>query len=180
MQKKKSYMTIMTGILNKEIHVNDIGSPYLHKRHKVTIAQFEKTKIGRAVVLDQHMIDTLFLENHLDAQQHNVCDKYLGLISKSGCFVQTPQLDKILFTGKKSSASESRSCILIGVQRKIKEEVGIQKERVFWKLMISNSKKINALEVMIVQECANALLNYWYVSQQSPVSLFQQALSNHS
>jgi hypothetical protein len=69
---------------------------------------------------------------------------------------------------------------LIGVQRKIKEEVGIQKERVFWKLMISNSKKINALEVMIVQECANALLNYWYVSQQSPVSLFQQALSNHS
>jgi hypothetical protein len=36
------------------------------------------------------MIDTLFLENQLDAQQHNVCDKYLGLISKSGCFCPDP------------------------------------------------------------------------------------------
>lgn len=180
MQKKKSYMTIMTGILNKEIHVNDIGSPYLHKRHKVTIAQFEKTKIGRAVVLDQHMIDTLFLENQLDAQQHNVCDKYLGLISKSGCFVSSPALDKIYLTSQGNYGHEPRGVILIGVQRTIKEEVGTKKEQMFWKLMVNNPKEVNALEIMVVQECANALLNYWYVSQQSPVSLFQQALSNHS
>ena len=180
MQKKKSYMTIMTGILNKEIHVNDIGSPYLHKQHKVTIAQLEKSKVGRAIVLDQHLIDVLFLNDDLDTQQHNVCDKYLGLLSKSGCFVQTPALDKILFTGKKSSASEPRAVILIKVQKQITQEVGRKKEQLFWRLMVNNPKKINALEVMVIQECANALQNYWYVSQQSPVSLFQQALSNHS
>ena len=180
MQKKKSYMTIMTGILNKEIHVNDIGSPYLHKQHKVTIAQLEKSKVGRAIVLDQHLIDVLFLNDDLDTQQHNVCDKYLGLLSKSGCFVQTPALDKILFTGHQNSASESRAVILIKVQRKITEEVGRKKEQLFWGLMVNNPKKINALEVMVIQECADALQNYWYVSQQNPVSLFQQSLVNQS
>jgi len=180
MQKKKSYMTIMTGNSKEDIHVNDIGSAYLHKRHKVQVKQFAKSKVGRAIVLDQHLIDVLFLNNDLDTQQHNVCDKYLGLLSKSGCFVQTPALDKILFTGHQNSASESRSVILIKVQRKITEEVGRKKEQLFWGLMVNNPKKINALEVMVIQECADALQNYWYVSQQNPVSLFQQSLVNQS
>ena len=180
MQKKKSYMMTTIGSSEEEIHVNDIGSPYLHKRHQVTIKQLSKTKVGRAIVLDQHLIDVLFLNDDLDTQQHNVCDKYLGLLSKSGCFVQTPAMDKILFTGHQNSASESRSVILIKVQRKITEEVGRKKEQLFWKLMVNNPNKINALEVMVIQECADALQNYWYVSQQNPVSLFQQSLVNQS
>lgn len=180
MQKKKSYMTIMTGSSEEEIHVNDIGSPYLHKRHKVQVKQFAKAKVGRAIVLDQHFIDTLFLNDDLDVQQHNVCDKYLGLLSKSGCFVQTPALDKILFTGSGNSGNQTKSCILIGVQRKIAEEVSIKKEQVFWKLMVNNPRKLNALNIEIVQQCADAMLNYWYVSQQNPVSLFRQSLTNQS
>ena len=89
-------------------------------------------------------------------------------------------MDKILFTGHQNSASESRSVILIKVQRKITEEVGRKKEQLFWKLMVNNPNKINALEVMVIQECADALQNYWYVSQQNPVSLFQQSLVNQS
>jgi len=50
----------------------------------------------------------------------------------------------------------------------------------FWKLMVNNPKEVNALEIMVVQECANALQNYWYISQQNPVSLFQQSLVNQS
>lgn len=180
MQKKKSYMTITTGALNEEVHVNDIGSPYLHQRHQVEIKEFTKLKIGRAIVLDQHIIDVLFLNKHFDTQQHNVCDKYLGLISKSGCFVQTPALDKILFTGKNGLTSEHRSCILIKVQRTIKQGVGIQKEKAFWKLMVNNPKKINALDISVMKECADALKNYWYISQKNPVSLFQQSLVNQS
>ena len=180
MQKKKSYMTIMTGNSEEEIYVNDIGSPYLHKRHKVQVKQFAKAKVGRAIVLDQHLIDVLFLNNDLDTQQHNVCDKYLGLISKSGSFVQSPALDKIYLTSQGNYGHEPRGVILIGVQRTIKEEVGTKKEQMFWKLMVNNPKKVNALEIMVVQECANALQNYWYISQQNPVSLFQQSLVNQS
>ena len=180
MQKKKSYKMTTIGSSEEEIHVNDIGSPYLHKRHQVTIKEFSKTKVGRAIVLDQHLIDVLFLNDDIDTQQHHVCDKYLGLISKSGCFVSSPALDKILFTGHQNSASESRSVILIKVQRKITEEVGRKKEQLFWKLMVNNPNKVNALEIMVIQECADALQNYWYVSQQNPVSLFQQSLVNQS
>jgi len=86
------------GSSKEEIHVNDIGSAYLHKQHKVAIKQFSKTKVGRAIVLDQHLIDVLFLNDDLDTQQHHVCYKYLGLLSKSGSFVQTPALDKIYLT----------------------------------------------------------------------------------
>jgi len=58
--------------------------------------------------------------------------------------------------------------------------VGAKKEQMFWKLMVNNPKEVNALEIMVVQECANALQNYWYISQQNPVSLFQQSLVNQS
>jgi len=44
--------------------------------------------------------------------------------------------------------------------------------------MVDNPNKISILELEIIKECADALLNYWYVSQENPVSLFQQALIN--
>ena len=71
-----------------------------------------------------------------------------------------------------------KSCILLGVQRNIIDICGNAKERVFWRLMVDNPNKISILELEIVRECADALLNYWYVSSESPVSLFQQALIN--
>ena len=180
MQKQKKYKTTTTGVSKEEIHVNDVGSPYLHKHHEVVVRVFNNTKVGRAIVLDQHLIDVLFNEEQLDSRQHNVCDKYLGMISKSGTFPAAPQLSERIFTGNKNSQPLPKSCILIGVQRNIKEICGSAKERIFWKLMVDNPNKISILEVEVIRECANALLGYWYVSQENPVSLFQQALINPS
>ena len=178
MQKQKKYKTTTIGISKQEVHVNDVGSPHLHKHHEVVIRVFNNTKVGRAIVLDQHLIDVLFNEDQLDSRQHSVCDKYLGMISKSGTFPPAPQLSERIFTGNKNSQPLPKSCILIGVQRNIKEICGSAKERIFWKLMVDNPNKISILELEIIRECANALLNYWYVSQENPVSLFQQALLN--
>ena len=175
MRQKKLKITT-TGHSNEEVHVNDVGSPYLHKHHKVAIKVFNKSNVGRAIVLDQHLIDVLFLDDLIDARQHSVCNKYLGMISKSGCHVSPPDLRQILSTSKYYLAPLPRSCILIGVQRTITDICGGTKEKMFWKLMTGNPKKITKLDVKIVQECSEALLNYWYVSQESPVSLFQQAL----
>ncbi len=178
MQKQKKYKTTTIGVSKEEIHVNDVGSPYLHKHHEVVVRVFNNTKVGRAIVLDQHLIDVLFNEEQLDSRQHNVCDKYLGMISKSGTFPAAPHLSERIFTGNKNSQPLPKSCILIGVQRNIKEICGSAKERIFWKLMVDNPNKISVLEVEVIRECANALLGYWYVSQENPVSLFQQALIN--
>tara|TARA_R100001377_G_scaffold84998_2_gene69906 strand:+ start:1772 stop:2290 length:519 start_codon:yes stop_codon:yes gene_type:complete len=169
-----------TGHSEEKVHVNDIGSPYLHKHHKVAIKVFTKSNVGRAIVLDQHIIDVLFLEDSIDARQHNVCNKYLGMISKSGCHVSPPDLTQILSTSKYYLAPLPRSCILIGVQRTITNIVGGQKEKVFWRLMTTNPKKIGESDINVVKECSDALLNYWYISQESPASLFQQALINQS
>ena len=54
---------------------NDIGSPGLHKHHTIEIT--EKENVGRALVLDQHIIDVLFTQKKLDARQHRACNKYL-------------------------------------------------------------------------------------------------------
>ncbi len=178
MQKQKKYKTITIGSSDTPIHVNDVGSPHLHKHHEVVVRVFNNTKVGRAIVLDQHLIDVLFNEEQLDSRQHNVCDKYLGMISKSGTFPAAPQLSERIFTGNKNSQPLPKSCILIGVQRNIKEICGSAKERIFWKLMVDNPNKISILELEVIRECANALLGYWYVSQENPVSLFQQALIN--
>jgi len=180
MQKQKKYKTITIGSSDTPIHVNDVGSPHLHKHHEVVVRVFNNTKVGRAIVLDQHLIDVLFNEEQLDSRQHNVCDKYLGMISKSGTFPAAPPLTERIFTGNKNSQPLPKSCILIGVQRNIKEICGSAKERIFWKLMVDNPNKISILEVEVIRECANALLGYWYVSQENPVSLFQQALINPS
>jgi hypothetical protein len=178
MRKKKKSKTHMTGSSNEEVHVNDVGSPYLHKQHEVVVRVFNNTKVGRAIVLDQHLIDVLFYEDYLNSRQHNVCDKYLGMISKSGCFAPAPEMGERIFTGNRNSQPLPRACLLIGVQRTIKKLCGSNKEREFWKLMTSNPDRVSESQIKTTQACANALLSYWYVSQESPVSLFQQALIN--
>ena len=181
MQKHNKSKTTTIGSSKEEIHVNDVGSPYLHKHHEVVIRVFNNTKVGRAIVLDQHLIDVLFHKDLLDTRQHNVCDKYLGIISKSGCFAQSSSAvsEKIFTTGSRKTGTIPQACILLGVQRSIKNICGNKKEGIFWKLMTENPNRINHLELSVIKECADALQTYWYVSQESPVSLFQQALSSH-
>jgi hypothetical protein len=180
MQKKKKSKITTIGNSKGEIHVNDVGSPYLHKHHEVVVRVFNNTKVGRAIVLDQHLIDVLFHEDYLDTRQHNVCDKYLGIISKSGSFVSAQELGEKIFTGNGKLQPLPRACILIGVQRLIKEKCGKKKEGEFWQLMTDNPDRVSQSQIKTTQECADALLNYWYVSQTSPVSLFQQALLSPS
>ena len=179
MQKHKKSKTITIGNSDTPIHVNDVGSPHLHKHHEVVIRVFNNTKVGRAIVLDQHLIDVLFHHDQLDTRQHNVCDKYLGIVSKSGCYASSQAVgERIFTTSSRNNQPLPKSCILLGVQRNIIDICGNAKERVFWRLMVDNPNKISILELEIVRECADALLNYWYVSSESPVSLFQQALIN--
>ena len=176
-RRENKLKTTSTGS-SKNITVNDIGNPYLHKRNKVGITRIEKSKYGRAIVYDQHTIDSLFLKDQLTIQQHNACDKYLGMIHASGTFVSSSagRLDQI-FTDQYSHPLP-RCVILIKVQKVLKREAGLHGEKVFWKIMVDSPKTINDLQLELVKECSDVLLNYWYVSMDSPVSLFQQAIAN--
>ena len=175
MKKQKKLKTTSIGI--SKVHVNDVGNPYLHERHKIGIAKYEKGNMGRAIVFDQHFIDVLFKDGDLSARQHSACDKYLGVIVKA-MHMSRPQMDERLSTGKYYISPVPRSCILINVQRHLRNECGKEKEARFWILMCDSPKKPNTGDVELVQSCADALLNFYYVNADSPASLFQQALLN--
>ena len=44
--------------------------------------------------------------------------------------------------------------------------------------MTTNNKKPNDVDLLVVQKCSEALLNYWATDLNSPVTLFQQAIAN--
>lgn len=179
MQKLKQLQITLIGS-SKSLKVNDIGSPYLHLRNSVTITKIGKSNVGRAVVCDQHIIDKSFLEKKLTAEQHNVCNKYLELIVKSGTFGKSTSsgFDDRIFTSHSSSTPPPKSIVLAKAQRKLVKECGYRKEKMFWRIMVDNPKEINESKELVMQDCSNALLTFWYISQKNPVSLFQQSLSN--
>ena len=180
-KQKKSSMTILTGqSTDEEIHINDVGNVFLHKRHHVQLTKIDNSKIGRAMVYDQHLIDKLYYNKFLDASQHRVCDRYLGVISKSGAHPSGSSCWKEYLPSNSSSLKPvPRACILIKVQRTIKRECGGKKENKFWNLMTRNPATISTKGLSIVIDCSNALFNHYW-NDHEPVSYFQEALTARS
>lgn len=180
MRNKQKKKTTSIGNFDGVTYINDIGNPYLHKRQDIHIRNVDDSKIGRAIVFDQHIIDVLYTTEQLDEKQHNVCNKYLSIISQSGAFAKAPSSMERIFDQSQVSPDGTKACILSQAQRVIVRECGNEAEKVFWKVMTANPRKINKSQLDSVIACANALLECWYVNQQSPISLFQKAFVDHS
>tara|TARA_R100001530_G_scaffold18009_1_gene15435 strand:- start:26 stop:538 length:513 start_codon:yes stop_codon:yes gene_type:complete len=168
----------MANGISENLIVNDIGNAQLHNKHKVQLTQIDNTKLARALVTDQHIIDKLFSIKKLDARQHKACDKYLFVINQSGAFATGSSCwGDYISSGNNQSKTIPRAVILIKVQRTIKKNVGTEKEKKFWKIMVENPESITKKCLSTVIECSEALINhYWY--DQEPLSFFQQVLSD--
>ena len=68
--------------------------------------------------------------------------------------------------------------MLVGVHRRRKEEGGRTKESRCWSLMVNSPTNIYLDDIDAVSDCGDVLMGYWFSGQESPVSLFQEALSN--
>ena len=177
-KKKKKQMTTSTGKYKKKLHFNELGNTYLHKQKKIGVAQIGRSNLGRAIVYNQHIIDQLFLDKKISEFEHNACDKYLGLIHTSGTFGITDSSPREKIFTSHSFFQPPKSLILIKVQRVLRKSCGVENERMFWHIMTSEPKKLSKIEVLVLKKCSHALLNYWYIDTNSPVSLFQQAIAN--
>ncbi len=168
---------ILTGI-SESLIINDIGNVQLHKRHRVQLTQIDDTKIGRAIVTDQHLIDKLFIIKKLTAQQHLACNKYLLVINNSGAYAKGSSVwSDYVSSGNNQSKPIPKACILLKVQRRLKKEVGRDKEKVFWKIMVNNPMTITKDYLEIIIACSESLIShYWY--DREPLSFFQQVLSD--
>ena len=71
----------MTTIGLSNLHVNDVGNPQLHQRNKVKITRIGTSSVGRAVVIDQHIIDVLLFDKKISPESHQVLEKYLEMIA---------------------------------------------------------------------------------------------------
>ena len=174
-QKKK--MTSI-GSFDGVTFVNDIGNPYLHKRQDVHIRNVDNSKVGRAIVFDQHIIDKLYTREKLDEKQHNVCDKYLSVIARSGAFAKAPSSMEKIFDQSQVSGDGSRACILSQVHRIIIRECGRNSEKVFWKVMTVNPKEIvkrmsspvifDGRNIYDEQTMINSGIIYFSIGKKSP------------
>ncbi len=174
--KLKKKLTTTIGISREEVYVNDVGNPYLHKRHKVQVQKIDNSRIGQAIVFDQHIIDKLYIQDYLNERQHMVCDKYYILLSKSGCFASAPSsMEKIFTSNYFLQRAMPRSIVLSPPVKQLQELCGNEKEKVFYRIMTGNPKRITESEYNVIVDCAEALLQLWYVNETSPVSLFQRA-----
>ena len=66
----------------------------------------------------------------------------------------------------------------MGVQKFLVDECGTVVEKRLWKIMCDNPQDIDRLDLKVLEKSSNALMHYWFIGNHSPVSLFQQALTN--
>tara|TARA_R100000655_G_scaffold21305_2_gene43711 strand:- start:2 stop:514 length:513 start_codon:yes stop_codon:yes gene_type:complete len=167
---------ILTGI--SDLIINDIGNVQLHEKHRVQLTQIDDTKVGRAIVTDQHLIDKLLIIKKLTAQQHLACNKYLLVINSSGAYAKGSSCwSDHVSSGNNPSKPTPKACILLKVQRRLKKEVGRDEEKVFWKIMVNNPSTITKDYLKIIVSCSESLIShYWY--DQEPINFFQQVLSD--
>ncbi len=174
MKKLKKNTTLISSL-----QINDIGNQKLHERHDVAVVSISNSRMGRAIVLDQHLIDRLYQQKHINEQEHLVADRYLNMIAKS---VSTSSVCMMLQKGFSPTAytyTVPRSVILVGVQRRLRKDLGNEQERVFWKVMIDNPKHISEDILELIKLACESLQAYWYVGVNSPVSLLEQAIRDH-
>ena len=174
MKKLKKNTTLISSL-----QINDIGNQKLHERRDVAVVSISNSRMGRAIVLDQHLIDRLYQQKHINEQEHLVADRYLNMIAKS---VSTSSVCMMLQKGFSPTAytyTVPRSVILVGVQRRLRKDLGNEQERVFWKVMIDNPKHISEDTLELIKLACESLQAYWYVGVNSPVSLLEQAIRDH-
>ena len=82
MAKQKNPKTITSGQSFEDVYLNDVGTSQLHQRHSVGIEKLGK--MGRAVVLDQHIVDKLFVKKLLTPPQHSIATNTIRLYVKVG------------------------------------------------------------------------------------------------
>ena len=165
-----------TLIGKSNLYLNDIGNPHLHERNNVEIKRVGTSRLGRAIVTDQHIIDVLLKRKEIEPQHHLVLEKYLEMISVATTLGGL-NMEQANISSAPNKSVTPKSVILIGVQKRLRKDLGIKKEKVFWSIMINNptySKEISEC----VFDGSESLVKYWFHKLTSPVSDLQEAILN--
>lgn len=78
----------------RELIANELGSNELHRKHTVRL-ESEDGLFIRAKVVDQHLIDRLYIRKAIDTDQYDAALAFHALAHRSGVFPSSIQLERI-------------------------------------------------------------------------------------
>ena len=116
----------------KEI-VNDVGTAYIHKRHKIELGVSEDGVWSQARVSDQRMIDRLLLLRIIDQDQYHAADGYYEAARKSGAWVSMEMKE---FVDSPPRASYPRALAILGLDKYLRASCGIFAANEVWRVVV--------------------------------------------
>jgi hypothetical protein len=117
---------------SKEI-VNDLGTAFLHKRHKIELGTSDDGVFSQARVADQRMIDRLFLLRVIDQDQYQAADNYYEAARKSGAWASMEMKE---FVDNPPRNSYPRVLAILGLDRYLRKKVGIDSANEVWRVVV--------------------------------------------
>ena len=87
--------TTLIGIsTNRDLVANELGSNELHRRHTVRLESDDGVFL-RAKVVDQLLVDRLYLQKAIDVDQYDAAMAFYGLAHRSGIFPSSIQMERV-------------------------------------------------------------------------------------
>ena len=113
--------------------VNDLGTAFLHKRHRIELGTSDDGVFSQARVADQRMIDRLLLLRVIDQDQYYGADRYYEAARKSGAWVSMELKE---FVDKPPRGSYPRALAILSLDRFLRKTAGIESANEVWRVVV--------------------------------------------
>ena len=123
----------MTGTsTTRDLVANELGSNELHRRHTVRL-ESEDGVFLRAKVVDQLLVDRLYLQKVIDVDQYDAAMAFYALAHKSGIFPSSIQMERVqMSVGNRAS----RALAILSADRYLQRNCPPSGYRAVWNSVI--------------------------------------------
>jgi hypothetical protein len=129
---KGNRQTTMTGISTRELIANELGSNELHRKHVVRM-ESEDGLFLRARVIDQSLVDRLFIHKRIDADQYDAALAFHALAHRAGVFPSSMQMERVqMSVGNRAP----RALAILSVDRYLQRACSARAYRAVWTTII--------------------------------------------
>ena len=134
-----------------DLKINDIGSPLLHKHHKVDVED-AGNGFARSKVKDQLFIDHLLIKDLIDVDEHLEAERVIGLAMSAHVYLKSPAMDAGSFGGGKPDMMSSGLMRYSRYMRRVIENWGLEGERVITRHVIDDVYTDDFVQISLLRK----------------------------
>ena len=112
-----------------DLKINDIGSPLLHKHHKVDVED-AGNGFARSKVKDQLFIDHLLIKDLINVDEHLEAERVIGLAVGAQVYLKSPSMNQSSFGSGKPDMMSSGLMRYSRYMRWVIDNWGLEGEQV--------------------------------------------------